>query len=138
MPRYFFDIRQDGYSSDHAEGLEFPDKEAARTEAAAVCADMMCGIVGQAANRPEWRLDVTDEAGKLLFRFKFGVGCYAQYRGPQRAGARDDRGGAAETGAKVPLSASDGAAALQRGFLKILCDGAHPSSNGSDCRPERS
>jgi hypothetical protein len=26
----------------------------------------------------------------------------------------------AETGAKVPLSASDGAAALQRGFFKIL------------------
>jgi hypothetical protein len=46
MPQYFFHIRQDGYSSDHAEGLEFPDKEAARTEAAAVCADMMCGIVG--------------------------------------------------------------------------------------------
>src|ERR1019366_5472395 len=59
MPQYFFHIRQDGYSSDHAEGLEFPDKEAARTEAAAVCSDMMRGIVGQTASRPEWRLDVT-------------------------------------------------------------------------------
>jgi transposase len=27
MPRYFFHIRQDGYSSDHAEGLEFSAKE---------------------------------------------------------------------------------------------------------------
>ena len=71
MPQYFFHIRQDGYSSDHAEGLEFPDKETARKEAAAVCADMMRGIVGRIASRPEWRLDVTDEAGKLLFRFKF-------------------------------------------------------------------
>ena len=73
MPQYFFHIRQDDYSSDHAEGLEFPDKEAARTEAAAVCGDMMRGIVGQIANRPEWRLDVSDEAGKLLFRFKFAA-----------------------------------------------------------------
>ena len=73
MPQYFFHIRQDDYSSDHAEGLEFPDKDAARKEAAAVCADMMCGIVGEAAGRPEWRLDVTDDAGKLLFRFKFAA-----------------------------------------------------------------
>ena len=73
MPQYFFHIRQDGYSSDHADGLEFPDKEAARTEAAAICGDMMRGIVGQTASRADWRLDVTDEAGKLLFRFKFAA-----------------------------------------------------------------
>jgi hypothetical protein len=73
MPQYFFHIRQDDYSSNHAEGLEFPDKEAARTEAAAVCGDMMRGIVGQLANRPEWRLDVSGEGGKLLFRFKFAA-----------------------------------------------------------------
>jgi hypothetical protein len=34
---------------------------------------MMRGIVGQIANRPEWRLDVSDESGKLLFRFKFAA-----------------------------------------------------------------
>ena len=73
MPQYFFHIRQDDYSSDHSEGLEFPDKEAARTEAAAVCADMIRGIVAQTADRPEWRLNVSDEAGKLLFRFKFAA-----------------------------------------------------------------
>lgn len=71
MPQYFFRIQQDGHSSDYADGLQFPDKQAARNEAAAVCADMMRGIVGDAAGRPDWRLDVTDEAGKLLFRFSF-------------------------------------------------------------------
>ena len=71
MPQYFFRIQQDGHSSEYADRLQFPDKEAARNEAAAVCADMMRGIVGEAAGRPDWRLDVTDEAGKLLFRFSF-------------------------------------------------------------------
>ena len=71
MLQYFFCIQQDGHSSDYADGLHFPDKEATRNEAAAVCADMMRGIVGEAAGRPDCRLDVTDEAGKLLFRFSF-------------------------------------------------------------------
>jgi hypothetical protein len=71
MPQYFFHIQQDGHSSDYSEGLEFPDNEAARKEAAAICADMMRGIVGESTGQPEWRLDVTDAAGKLLFRFRF-------------------------------------------------------------------
>jgi hypothetical protein len=54
-------------------GPNFRDKEAARKEAAAVCADMMRGIFGEVAGRREWRLNVTDEAGKLLFRFRVVV-----------------------------------------------------------------
>jgi hypothetical protein len=71
MTQYFFHIQQDGHSSDYSEGLEFPDKEAARKEAAGICADMMRGIIGESAGQPEWRLDVKDAGKKLLFRFRF-------------------------------------------------------------------
>jgi len=71
MPQYFFHIQQDGHSSDYSEGLEFADKEAARKEAASVCSDMMRGVIAESAGQPEWSLDVTDESGRLLFRFRF-------------------------------------------------------------------
>jgi hypothetical protein len=71
MSQYFFHIQQDGHSTDYSEGLQFPDKEAARKEAAGICADMMRGVIAESADQPEWRLDVTDAAEKLLFRFSF-------------------------------------------------------------------
>jgi hypothetical protein len=32
---------------------------------------MMRGVIAESADQPEWRLDVTDAAEKLLFRFSF-------------------------------------------------------------------
>jgi hypothetical protein len=50
MQRYFFQIQQDGPSSDR-ETLEFADSAAAREEAGAVCAYLMRGIFAASPGR---------------------------------------------------------------------------------------
>jgi hypothetical protein len=50
MPRYFFQIQQDGRPSGR-EALEFADAAAAREKAVAVCAGLMRGIVAASPGR---------------------------------------------------------------------------------------
>ena len=62
MSQYFFHIQQDGHSTDYSEGLQFPDKEAARKEAAGICDDMMRGVIAESEDQQEWLIDVSDAA----------------------------------------------------------------------------
>lgn len=70
MPRYHFNIF-DGQSSVDQEGTELPDIAAARREALRLSG----AVIEEAAKLhklgEEWRMEVTDDTGLLLFRFDF-------------------------------------------------------------------
>lgn len=68
MPTYFFHIRHGKYASAAADGIELPDLEAARREAAMICSDMARDIVDDLDDRPEWQMEVADRSGKIVFR----------------------------------------------------------------------
>ncbi len=72
MPRYYFHV-YDGIALQDHEGTELADLNAARKEALQV-AD---GLLGSAARRAdlgeEWRIEVTNQSGTLLFSMDFIV-----------------------------------------------------------------
>ena len=68
MPTYFFHIRQGKYASALSDGIELPDLEAARQEAAMMCSDMARDIVRELGQSPEWKMEVSDRDGRKLYR----------------------------------------------------------------------
>ena len=68
MPTYFFHIRHGKYASALSDGIELPDLEAARQEAAFMCSDMARDIVSALGDSPEWRMEVSDDTGRKLYR----------------------------------------------------------------------
>jgi hypothetical protein len=68
MPTYFFHIRQGKFASAPAEGIELPDLDAARREAAMICSDIARDIVGGLDESPEWQMEVAERSGKIVFR----------------------------------------------------------------------
>jgi hypothetical protein len=62
MPRYTFKI-QDGKTSS-----DCPDSDVAAREATAIFADLARGIAHGLGSNPKWQIEVTDEAGKPIFR----------------------------------------------------------------------
>jgi hypothetical protein len=48
-----------------------PGAEDARQEAPQVCCDMIRDIIASLEANPEWRLEVTDESGELIYLFRF-------------------------------------------------------------------
>ena len=71
MPRYSFNIRQSERTNSPGLQVDFPDDRGAWREAALLCRDCGRDIVSEFETHPEWLLEVTDEAGKALFRFWF-------------------------------------------------------------------
>jgi hypothetical protein len=71
MPRYFFHVA-DGYLVIDREGTELSDLASAKAEALRTSGEILrethCGVWGH-----EWRMDVTDEAGKPLFTLRFSA-----------------------------------------------------------------
>ena len=72
LPRYHFHVH-DGSTRVDADGTDLPDLQAARREALKRAG----AIIGDAGARAdfgeEWRLEVTDHAGLMLFRMDFVV-----------------------------------------------------------------
>jgi hypothetical protein len=71
MPLYRFNIRQGEKAKSRGQQLDFADDHSAWREAALLCRDYSRDIVSEFETHPEWLLEVTDEAGKALFRFWF-------------------------------------------------------------------
>lgn len=71
MPRYRFKIRQGERTNAPGLEVDLPHDPTARREAALLCRDYSRDIVSEFETYPEWQLEVTDEAGKALFRFRF-------------------------------------------------------------------
>jgi hypothetical protein len=70
MPDFYFEIVNDGAGPVSHRPGRFADAAAARVEAAAVFADFSRDIAAHLVANPEWRLDVLDESGKLIYRIK--------------------------------------------------------------------
>ena len=70
MPDFYFKIGN-GVVAAPAGPIELPDEAAARTEAAAVFADLARDIVADLAARPVWEVEVHNNAGRPVFRIRF-------------------------------------------------------------------
>lgn len=66
MPRYYFGS-VDGHREPDPEGLDLPDLDAARAMAARYTGDVLKSDPAQVWHNGQWRVEVTDDAGILLF-----------------------------------------------------------------------
>jgi hypothetical protein len=66
VPRYFFHFR-DGRSVDDAEGVELCSAREAMTEAVRAAGEMLKEQAEQFWHDTEWRMDVADELGRVVF-----------------------------------------------------------------------
>lgn len=76
MPRYFFNI-YDGSNVRDDEGTELADAEVAKVEAIRHAGTLIAENANWIRVNQDWRLDVTDEAGMILYRLGFYVGSTA-------------------------------------------------------------
>lgn len=70
MPRFFFNIH-DGVSMSDNEGTELSDWQQARVEAVQLAGAIIKDDAKQIALGEDWRIEVTDEQGLVLFHFHF-------------------------------------------------------------------
>jgi len=79
MPRYFFDIKDGGEFARDDEGLELPDRQAVKVEAARSLADMAKHAIWSNAKTIQDRriaIEVRDEHGAVLqAKFTFELDC---------------------------------------------------------------
>ncbi len=72
MPRYFFNV-YDGYSSLDQDGTELPDIYTAQNEAIRLSGEILREEGGKFWNGTEWKLEVTDVSGAVLFVLQFSA-----------------------------------------------------------------
>jgi hypothetical protein len=72
MPRYFFDV-QDGYSFRDEMGTELPDIYTAQAQAIRMSGEILSDIGARFWNGAEWKLEVTDDQGRILFTLRFSA-----------------------------------------------------------------
>lgn len=70
MPRYFFNVH-DGHSEIDNKGTELPDTNYARREAIRLSGNILDNEAKTIALGEEWRMEVVDDRGLILFRFDF-------------------------------------------------------------------
>jgi hypothetical protein len=66
LPRYFFHIFSDGVMVSDDEGMELPDLQAARTEAAASARDLALSADRDGFGRESRSIQIADAAGMLI------------------------------------------------------------------------
>ena len=69
MPRYFFNVENDGLSAEET-GSEFPDLATAKCEAVKFAGTFVCHEADIFWERREWRLNVSDHNGAPLFSIR--------------------------------------------------------------------
>jgi hypothetical protein len=72
MPRFHFHVH-DGCSALDTEGTELPDPQAARLEAIRIAGDILKHDAHRIALGEDWRIEVTDDTGLILFQMTFLV-----------------------------------------------------------------
>lgn len=70
MPRFFFNV-YDGVSSLDDTGSELADRQEARIEAVRLAGEILKDDAQRIALGEDWRIEVVDERGLVLFRFDF-------------------------------------------------------------------
>jgi hypothetical protein len=71
MPRFFFQIAHGGQVRPANEGIDLPDEGAAWREAITACSELISQADRDLRAGAEWRMDVTDDTGALVFRLRF-------------------------------------------------------------------
>ncbi|GLS44231.1 DUF6894 family protein [Methylobacterium brachythecii] len=72
MPRYFFHVR-DGKGREDVDGTVKADLDAAKREAVLLAANLMGDYAGDLIKAYDWRIDVTDERGQVLFQIDMQI-----------------------------------------------------------------
>jgi hypothetical protein len=70
MALYFFRIGHGHFSGASDQGSEFESREAAWTEMARVCGDLVGSISRKLKQNAEWHMELLDEAKKPVFRIR--------------------------------------------------------------------
>lgn len=63
MPRYFFNVEGNAYYPHDAEGIVLADADEARSHAVVAAGELLKDADGEFWDKPEWRMQVTDEEG---------------------------------------------------------------------------
>lgn len=72
VPRYHFNV-YDGVSEPDLEGTELPDWQVARLEAIRLAGEILKDDPHRIALGEDWRIEVTDSTGLILFQMMFQV-----------------------------------------------------------------
>ena len=72
MPRYFFNV-YDGHSKLDTNGTELPEIYTAQSEAIRRSGEILRELGGKFWNGTEWKLEVTDANGTVLFVLNFSA-----------------------------------------------------------------
>jgi hypothetical protein len=67
MPKYFFIVRHEGHISDHSDGIDFPNLDAARLEALKSAGELLRELDVPLEAGSEWRMEVADETRRPIF-----------------------------------------------------------------------
>jgi hypothetical protein len=76
VPRYFFNVTQGDLPREADEGMDLPNDEAAWEEATTACGEMIKELDGKLKAGPEWRMEVTDASGGVVYRLRFSAEAY--------------------------------------------------------------
>ena len=71
MPRFLFRIAHGSHVRPPNEGIDLPDEDAAWREAITACSELITQADRDLRAGAEWRMDVTDETGAVVFRLRF-------------------------------------------------------------------
>ena len=72
MPRYFFSCDGAQVFTDQ-DGTELPDLHAARVQAVQNAGEILKDHAESFSDYPRWRMAVSDETGRVLFRLNFSI-----------------------------------------------------------------
>lgn len=72
MPRYFFHVR-DGTSTPDDIGTDLPDIYSAQALAVRTCGEILRDMGARFWDGTEWRLEVADAQGQVLFVLRFSA-----------------------------------------------------------------
>ena len=72
MPRYFFHVL-DGHSLPDDTGTELPDVYTAQAEAISTGGEILRDLGAKFWDGTEWRMEVADERGQVLFILRFSA-----------------------------------------------------------------
>jgi hypothetical protein len=70
MPKYFFSFRHDDYTSQHSDGIDFPDIAAVQVEATKSTGEILRDLNQALEAGSELRLEVADETRKPVFSLR--------------------------------------------------------------------
>ena len=73
MPRYYFNFTNGERFMEDAEGIDLPDEVAVREEALGVARDLSRESVDDVNAWFAWRIEVTDENGRLVMTIPFSA-----------------------------------------------------------------